>query len=141
LSSLRQTLLRCHTLTSTNSTKTDGMALARLLPSMAGLMAQNPFDTIESTHEYLKLLDEVLEEVQATTEEELKRIVLADTMVISRGVEAIHLLSFKIEQLRHHIKASSRILNDLRTMRRLLLRERRGGNNDHGTQAAPPRVA
>jgi hypothetical protein len=104
-------------------------------------MAQNPFDTIESTHEYLKLLDEVLEEVQATTEEELKRIVLADTMVISRGVEAIHLLSFKIEQLRHHIKASSRILNDLRTMRRLLLRERRGGNNDHGTQAAPPRVA
>lgn len=104
-------------------------------------MAQNPFDTIESTHEYLKLLDEVLEEVQATTEEELKRIVLADTMVISRGVEAIHLLSFKIEQLRHHIKASSRILNDLRTMRRLLLRERRGGNNDHGTQATPPRVA
>ncbi len=104
-------------------------------------MAQNPFDTIESTHEYLKLLDEVLEEVQATTEEELKRIVLADTMVISRGVEAIHLLSFKIEQLRHHIKASSRILNDLRTMRRLLLRERRGGNNDHGTQPAPPRVA
>ena len=103
-------------------------------------MAQNPFDTIESTHEYLKLLDEVLEEVQATTEEELKRIVLADTMVISRGVEAIHLLSFKIEQLRHHIKASSRILNDLRTMRRLLLGERRGGN-DHGTQAAPPRVA
>ncbi len=103
-------------------------------------MAQNPFDTIESTHEYLKLLDEVLEEVQATTEEELKRIVLADTMVISRGVEAIHLLSFKIEQLRHHIKASSRILNDLRTMRRLLLRERRGGG-DHGTQAAPPRVA
>ncbi|HTG89570.1 MAG TPA: hypothetical protein VL914_05225 [Vicinamibacterales bacterium] len=103
-------------------------------------MAQNPFDTIESTHEYMKLLDEVLEEVQATTEEELKRIVLADTMVISRGVEAIHLLSFKIEQLRHHIKASSRILNDLRTMRRLLLRERRDGN-DHGTQAAPPRVA
>lgn len=103
-------------------------------------MAQNPFETIESTHEYLKLLDEVLEEVQATTEEELKRIVLADTMVISRGVEAIHLLSFKIEQLRHHIKASSRILNDLRTMRRLLLGERRSGGNDQGTQA-PPRVA
>ncbi len=59
------------------------------------LMAQNPFDTIESTHEYLKLLDEVLEEVQATTEEELKRIVLADTMVISRSVEAMHLLSLQ----------------------------------------------
>jgi hypothetical protein len=89
-------------------------------------MAKNPFDTIESTHEYMKLLDEVLEEVQATTEEELKRIVLADTMVIGRGVEAVHLLSYKLEQLRHHVKASSRILNDLRTMRRLLLGERKG---------------
>jgi hypothetical protein len=89
-------------------------------------MAKNPFETIESTHEYMKLLDEVLEEIQGTTEEELKRIVLADTMVIGRGVEAIHLLSYKLEQLRHHVKASSRILNDLRTMRRLLLGERKG---------------
>jgi hypothetical protein len=88
-------------------------------------MPQNPFDTIESTHEYLRLLDEVLEEVQSTTEEELQRIVLTDTMVISRGVEAVHLLSYKIEQLRHHVKASSRILNDLRTLRRLLLGERK----------------
>jgi hypothetical protein len=42
--------------------------------------------------------------------------------------------------LRHHVKASSRILNDLRTMRRLLLNERRGGN-DRGTETAPTRVA
>jgi hypothetical protein len=91
----------------------------------SGRMVQNPFDTIESTHEYLKLLDEVLEEVQNTTDEELQRIVLTDTMVISRGVEAVHLLSYKIEQLRHHVKASSRILNDLRTLRRLLLGERK----------------
>jgi hypothetical protein len=95
-------------------------------------MPQNPFDTIESTHQYMQLLDEVLEEVQRTTEQELKRTVLADTMVIGRGAEAIHLLNYKLEQLRHHVKASSRILNDLRTMRRLLLGERR--NTDHGTQ-------
>ena len=93
-------------------------------------MAKNPFDTIESTQEYMKLLDEVLEEIQGTTEEELKRIVLADTMVIGRGVEAVHLLSYKLEQLRHHVQASSRILNDLRTMRRLLLGERKG--SEHG---------
>ena len=94
-------------------------------------MAKNPFDTIESTQEYMKLLDEVLEEIQGTTEEELKRIVLADTMVIGRGVEAVHLLSYKLEQLRHHVQASSRILNDLRTMRRLLLGERK--SSEHGT--------
>ncbi len=97
-------------------------------------MAQNPFDTIESTHEYLKLLDEVLAEVQGTTEEELKRIVLTDTMVIGRSVEAVHLLSYKIEQLRHHVRASSRILNDLRTLRRLLLGERKSAE-----QKAPSR--
>ena len=49
-----------------------------------------------------------------------------------RAAEAMHLLNYKLEQLRHHVKASSRILNDLRTMRRLLLGERR--NTDHGTQ-------
>jgi hypothetical protein len=100
-------------------------------------MSKNPFDTIESTHEYLQLLDEVLEEVQSTTEEELKRIVLTDTMVISRGVEAVHLLSYKIEQLRHHVKASSRILNDLRTLRRLLLGERKREEHHQPEAIAP----
>src|SRR6187455_667884 len=37
LSPSRQTLQQCHTPTSTNSTETDGMALARSLPSTAGL--------------------------------------------------------------------------------------------------------
>ena len=110
------------------------MALAPSLSRHENLMAQNPFDTIESTHEYLQLLDEVLAEVQGTTEEELKRIVLTDTMVIGRSVEAVHLLSYKIEQLRHHVRASSRILNDLRTLRRLLLGERKSAE-----QKAPPR--
>ena len=110
------------------------MALAPSLYRHKNLMAQNPFDTIESTHEYLQLLDQVLAEVQGTTEEELKRIVLTDTMVIGRSVEAVHLLSYKIEQLRHHVRASSRILNDLRTLRRLLLGERKSAE-----QKAPPR--
>jgi len=97
-------------------------------------MAQNPFDTIESAHQYLQLLDKVLEEVQDNTDQDLKRIALTDTMAIGRSVEAVHLVSYKLEQLRHHIKASSRILNDLRTMRRLLLGERQGAE-----QGAPVR--
>jgi hypothetical protein len=94
---------------------------------------QNPFDTIESAHEFLQLLDKVLEEVQASTEEDLKRMVLADTMVIGRSAEAVHLVSYKLEQLRHHVKAGSRILNDLRTMRRLLLGERKIAERSHST--------
>jgi hypothetical protein len=111
------------------------LPLAHLLPVLEAPMAQNPFETIESTHQYLQLLDKVLEEVQQSTEEDLKRIILTDTMVIGRSVEAVHLVTYKIEQLRHHVKASSRILNDLRTMRRLLLGERKGVEQD--APAAP----
>lgn len=85
---------------------------------------QNPFDTIESAHQYMQLLDRVLEEVQSCTAEDLKRIALADLQGIGRSADAIHLVSYKIEQLRHHVQAGSRILNDLRTLRRLLMGER-----------------
>jgi len=108
------------------------MALAMTVacdPLFKELM-QNPFDTIESAHQYMQLLDKVLEEVQATTEDDLKRIALADVEGIGRSADAVHLVSYKIEQLRHHVKAGSRILNDLRTMRRLLMGERRGAEYD-----------
>lgn len=99
---------------------------------------QNPFDTIESAHQYMHLLDKVLEEVQSTTEEDLKRIARADVEGIGRSADAIHLVSYKLEQLRHHVKAGSRILNDLRTMRRLLMGERRTGEYE---SAAARRVS
>ena len=51
---------------------------------------QNPFDTIESAHQYMHLLDKVLEEVQSTTEEDLKRIARADVEGIGRSADAIH---------------------------------------------------
>ncbi len=85
---------------------------------------QNPFDTIESAHHYMQLLDKVLEEVQASTEEDLKRIAQADLQGIGRSADAVHLVTYKIEQLRHHVQSGSRILNDLRTLRRLLMGER-----------------
>jgi hypothetical protein len=39
-------------------------------------------------------------------------------------LEAVRLALYKLEKLEQHIKASRRLLNDLRTLRRLLFEER-----------------
>jgi hypothetical protein len=41
-----------------------------------------------------------------------------------RRLEALQLVTYKLEQLSRHIDTSQRLLNDLRTLRRLLLGER-----------------
>jgi len=39
-------------------------------------------------------------------------------------LQALRLVLYKLEKLEQHIRASRRLLNDLRTLRRLLLDER-----------------
>jgi len=39
-------------------------------------------------------------------------------------VQAMQIVQFKLDKLEHHLKTSSRLLNDLRSLRRLLLEER-----------------
>jgi hypothetical protein len=43
---------------------------------------------------------------------------------LQRRIEALQIVQFKLDKLEHHLKTSSRLLNDLRTLRRLLLEER-----------------
>jgi hypothetical protein len=85
----------------------------------------NPFNSIESAHEYMRLLGEALEEAQRTVQEDVEGITLVGPEDRGRRLEALQLVTYKLDQLRHHVSASSCILNDLRTMRRLLLRQRR----------------
>ena len=83
---------------------------------------QNPFGTIESAHEYVSLLREALDEAYVEIQEdtdEAHRMKGAE-----RRVQALRLVELKLNQLRNHILASLIILNDLRTLRRLLLGER-----------------
>jgi hypothetical protein len=84
-------------------------------------MVNSPFHSIESGHEYLSLLGEALEEAQATIQEEIEAIAQVDAEGRARRLQALQLVSYKLDQLRQHLRASSRILNDLRTLRRLLL--------------------
>jgi uncharacterized membrane protein YccC len=82
---------------------------------------ETPFDNIESAQEYLALLSQALDEAKQTAEADIVRE--ADSQ-IPRRRDALRLVLYKLEKLEQHIKASRRLLNDLRTLRRLLLEER-----------------
>jgi hypothetical protein len=84
---------------------------------------ETPFDSIEGAHEYVGLLAEAIAEAEAAIQEDLSD---ARGQGAVRRIQALHIVAFKLEKLRTHIGSSHRILNDLRTLRRLLLEERRG---------------
>ena len=83
--------------------------------------SQTPFDSIESSHEYVALLAEAIEEARRDVEAE---IAVADTEEADRRKQALQLVAYNLAKLSLHVTSSRRILNDLRTLRRLLLAER-----------------
>src|SRR5262245_51586418 len=84
--------------------------------------SETPFDSLEGSHEYVALLSEAIDEARRDVEAE---IALAVEEEADRRKEALQLVSYKLAKLNMHMTSSRRILNDLRTLRRLLLDERR----------------
>ena len=83
-----------------------------------------PFQSIEGAQEYLKLLCTEVLEARQDVEADLRRQQGSESR---RRVEALRLVLYKLEQLEKHVRSSHRILNDLRTLRRLLLGARGAG--------------
>jgi len=83
--------------------------------------SETPFDNIESSHEYVSLLAEAIEVAVAEVEAD---IALAGADDAERRKQALQLVHFNLNKLKTHMTSSRRILNDLRTLRRLLLEER-----------------
>ena len=83
--------------------------------------AETPFDSIEGSHEYVRMLSEAVDEARRDVEEE---VASAEKDLADRRKEALLLVSYNLAKLNLHITSSRRILNDLRTLRRLLLAER-----------------
>jgi hypothetical protein len=86
---------------------------------------ETPFDSIEGALEYVGLLRDALQEARGTIDED---IALADGEGAGRRREALHIVAYKLDRLAHHMAASRRLLNDLRSLRRLLLSEREGAS-------------
>ena len=77
-----------------------------------------PFSSIENAQEYLALLLETIGVVKEAVEN--------DTYLLGPGSEGeaslrvLQIVRYSLKKLEHHIKLRHRILNDLRTLRRLL---------------------
>jgi hypothetical protein len=99
--------------------------------------SETPFDNIESSHEYVSLLAEAITLALSEVEAEIS---LAGSNIPERRKEALQLVVFKLNKLSSHMNASRRILNDLRSLRRLLLEERSlGGASGEAVAEDEPR--
>jgi hypothetical protein len=84
-------------------------------------VTETPFDSVEGAHEYVGLLLEALREARSEVEQDLAS---AREDGAKRRVEALQIVSWKLERLDTHLTSSRHLLNDLRRLRDLLVAER-----------------
>ena len=86
---------------------------------------ETPFDNIESAEQFVELLIEAIEESRRDVDAD---IALSEGNRSGRSKKALQLVSANLAKLSQCMTTSRRILNHLRTLRRLLLQERRLDN-------------
>lgn len=79
------------------------------------------FDSIESAHEFVALLSETVMQAKKEVDGDVERALDSQ---YPRRLEALRMVSYNLEKLAVHMNKSCRILNDLRSLRRLLFEER-----------------
>ena len=82
-----------------------------------------PFETLESAYSFVSLLREAVDDAYGSVLDETA--VAQATAGAERRVDALRVVDYKLNCLRQNVLASLVLLNDLRTLRRLLLAERR----------------
>jgi hypothetical protein len=88
---------------------------------------EEQFESLESAQDFVTLLAETVAEAKRELHTDLQR-----ESSDSRRLDALRLAAYNLDKLQIHLTRSRRILNDLRTLRRLLFEERRSA----GSQAA-----
>lgn len=81
---------------------------------------EHQFETLESAHDFVKLLGETVAEAKRDLECDVQRESLP-----SRRLDALRVALYNLSKLETHVGQTSRLINDLRTLRRLLFEERR----------------
>jgi len=90
-----------------------------------------PFDSIASAHEFVNLLVQVVLETRHDLEADIQREMNSS---FSRRLEALQITAYKLQTLEFHLKKSRCLLNDLRSLHRLLV-----GNLANGEAAVRPK--
>jgi hypothetical protein len=83
--------------------------------------SETPFDSIEGSYQYVDMLAEAIAEAKRDVEAEVE---LAEKENADRRKQGLLLVSYNLAKLEGHMTTSRRILNDLRTLRRVLMSER-----------------
>jgi hypothetical protein len=96
--------------------------------------AETTFGSIEGAAEYLGLL---LESVNEARGDLVAETALASAAGAERRQQAIQLATYKLTQLKQHLATSHRLLNDLRTIRRLLFAERQAAAFESAAETSP----
>ena len=96
--------------------------------------ADTTFGSIEGAAEYLGLLVESVNEAREDLEAETT---VASAAGADRRQQAIQLATYKLSQLKQHLTTSHRLLNDLRTIRRLLFAERQAAAFESAAETSP----
>ena len=86
---------------------------------------ETPFDNIESAEQFVELLIEAIKESSRDVDAD---IALAEGNRSGRSKKILQLVSANLAKLSQYMTTSRRILNHLRTFRRLLLQEQRLDN-------------
>jgi len=89
-------------------------------------MPETPFDNVEAAHEYVGLL---LDSVGQARDEVAHDLQQAQAEGAARQVEALQLVTFKLQRLEAHLGSSRQLLNDLRRLRTLLVAGETGGRS------------
>ena len=88
---------------------------------MSAELIEQPFDSIESAHEYMNILSATALEAMAELKHDRDQALRDGDQ---RRAQAIELAIFKLKELGCHVFKSRQVLNDLRILRRLILNER-----------------
>ncbi len=80
-------------------------------------MPDTPFESLESAQRFVTLLMEAAEDARQQVREDIKAAAAPGR---DRELEALRLVDHKLNELNVHLRAGSRILNDLRMLRRVL---------------------
>jgi len=96
---------------------------------------QQPFDSIESAYDFFRLLSEAVAEAKRELDGQIQRESSSES---SRRLDALRIAYYSVEKLELHTNCSRRILNDLRSLRRLLFEERTASKAATASKPAPP---
>ena len=101
--------------------------------------SEQPFESIESTYDFFRLLSEAVADAKRDIEVQIQAQTRRESSSKpSRRLDALRVVHYNVEKLEFHTNCNRRILNDLRSLRRLLFEERASKAAIASKPVAPP---